>query len=78
MYLFSHSVNFCIAANSAKWYYLQLPEDSPPHHLLAPLKTLVFSHLGSVVAGSFLTGWFSLFDYLFDCLRSDTPATTEQ
>lgn len=36
---------------------------------LHPLKTLVCKHFGSVVGGSFMTGFFTLGDYLFDLIK---------
>ena len=41
--------------------------------LFLPLKFLITKHIGSVIASSFLTGWFTAPDYVFDTLRSDAP-----
>lgn len=34
-------------------------------------------NFGSVVAGSFMVGWFTVPDYIFDCFRSDAPRSEE-
>lgn len=36
------------------------------------MKTLVCKHFGSVIAGSFMTGFFTLGDYIFDLLKGES------
>ena len=39
-----------------------------------PVKLLLCKHLGSVIAGSFMTGFFSIPDLIFDLLKPDENA----
>lgn len=39
-----------------------------------PVKLLLCKHLGSVIAGSFMTGFFSVFDLIFDLIKPDENA----
>lgn len=47
------------------------------HGVFTPLKLLITKNLGSVVAGSFMNGFFSLFDLIFDLLRPESQSTCE-
>ena len=75
MYPFNYLVNFCISGNAVLWYYR---EQSNPgvdgHGIFYPLKLLVCKHIGSVIAASFLTGFFSIFDFIFDMIK---PSSTQ-
>lgn len=39
--------------------------------MFLPAKYFITYHFGSVVASSFIAGWFAGPDYIFDCVRSD-------
>lgn len=45
--------------------------------MFLPFKYLLTKHFGSVVAGSFMTGWFAVPDYIFDSIRSDELSNEE-
>jgi hypothetical protein len=47
------------------------------HNVFTPLKFLITKNFGSVVAGSFMNGFFSFFDLIFDLLRPDPHSTFE-
>ena len=51
-----------------QWYY---DEDQS---FFYPFKLLICKHFGSVVAGSFMTGFFSIFDFLLDFIK---PSSSE-
>lgn len=55
-----------VSGNAVSWYYLK--EDNQ-WSCLHPLKTLILKHFGSVVGGSFMTGFFTIGDYLLDILK---------
>lgn len=55
--------NFCIAGNAVAWYY------SADWSCQTPMSNLICKHFGSVVAGSFMTGFFSIGDYFFDLIK---------
>jgi hypothetical protein len=64
-------VNFCVSGNAVHWFFEESrPED---HHVkksvFYPAKLLVMKHFGSVIAGSFMTGFLAAFDMIFDFLR---------
>ena len=42
-----------------------------------PKKTLITKHFGSVVAGSFMTGFFALGDYIFDLIKPSSKESEE-
>ena len=67
------SFNFCISGNTAEWYFSRMDEGASAASKLLPAKYLLLRHLGSVVASSFMSGWFTIADYIFDFLRSDIP-----
>ena len=43
-----------------------------------PVKYLFLKNFGSVIASSFMTGWFTVPDYIFDTIRSDAPPAEGQ
>jgi hypothetical protein len=47
------------------------------HTVFTPLKLLLTKNFGSVVGGSFMNGFFSLFDLIFDLLRPDSTSNCE-
>lgn len=52
-----------ISGNAVSWYFGT--NDSCVH----PFRVFLYKHFGSVVAGSFMTGFFSLGDMIFDMLK---------
>lgn len=66
MYIFLNLVNFVISGNAVSWYYL--PENKQ-WSWLEPLKFLICKHMGSVIAGSFMIGFFTVGDYLHDLIK---------
>jgi len=71
MYLNNYIVNFVISSHTVYWvlkggYILCLTECCGSIDIL---KCLLFKHFGSVVASSFVNGFFFLPDFLFDYLR---------
>lgn len=52
-----------MSGNAVSWYY------DAKWNCVHPLKTLICRHFGSVIGGSFMTGFFTLGDYLFDLIK---------
>jgi hypothetical protein len=75
MYIFIlFQVNFCVSGNSVHWF---LEENKGDNHknvkknVFYPAIVMVRKHLGTVIAGAFMTGFFSIFDAIFDLLRPE-------
>jgi hypothetical protein len=47
------------------------------HTVFTPIKLLITKNFGSVVAGAFMNGFFSIFDLIFDLLRPDSDSNNE-
>jgi hypothetical protein len=65
-------VNFCVSGNAVHWFLEENKGDNHPHvhkNAFYPAIVMVKKHLGSVIAGAFMTGFFSIFDAIFDFLR---------
>lgn len=70
MYFLSYLVNFCVSGNAVNWYYQR--NDLGCLH---PFKVLLCKHFGSVVGGSFMTGFFTIGDYLFDMIKPSVSSS---
>lgn len=63
--------SFCISDQTVNWCYAK------PYGLFAPFKLLLCKHLGSVIAGSFMTGFIGWMDIIFDTLKPRKNADSE-
>lgn len=59
-----NSVNFLVSGNAVNWYY-----GKDELTCMHPMRVLVCKHLGSVIGGSFMTGFFTIGDYIFDLIK---------
>ncbi len=59
-------VNFVVSGNAVEWYFKAITEE---RHCGKPLVRLLSKHWGSVVGGSFLNGFFKIFDMFADCFN---------
>jgi hypothetical protein len=73
MYFVIILVYFCLGGNAIGWYFKEQDEEYR-NGSIYPLGLLLSKHLGSVIACSFMTGFFTLFDLVFDMVR---PVSTE-
>jgi hypothetical protein len=72
MYKIGYIVNYLVSGNAVSWYFL--PENGQWSCGMPP-KTFLLKHFGSVVGGSFMTGFFALPDYFLDLFKPsiDSP-----
>lgn len=63
MYSLCYSGNYCVSGNAVAYYF------DKDWSCIHPLKTMTCKHLGSIVGGSFMTGFFGLGDFIFDLLK---------
>lgn len=63
-------VNFCISAQVVNWHYKKDPG------FFYPFQLLLMKHLGTVIAGSFMTGFFALPDFLLDTVKPNKNKDT--
>lgn len=63
--------NFCIAGTAVGWYY------DKDFSCFYPLQLLFGKHFGSVIGGSFMTGFFSIGDYIFDFIKPDEESNPD-
>ena len=66
------SFNFCVSGTAVGWYY-----NDNDIGCFTPINWLFTKHFGSVVGGSFMTGFFSIGDYLFDFIKPDEKENPE-
>lgn len=71
MYLFHNVVNFCVSGQAVNWYF---DEDKG---FFYAFKLLLCKHMGSVIGGAFMTGFFSIGDFLFDFVKPDENANPD-
>ena len=57
-------VNFAVSGQAVNWYF-----EKHENGFCYPLQLLVCKHLGSVIAGSFMTGSLSIEDFIFDFFK---------
>jgi hypothetical protein len=60
-------VNFFISGYTINWYY-NLADDTNSKYI-NPVSNLLRFHWGSIGAGSFMTGFFTIFDLIFEILE---------
>jgi hypothetical protein len=72
MYSMGYVVNYLVSGNAVSWYFL--PENSQWSYTM-PLKTYICKHFGSVVGGSFMTGFFTSGDYLLELIKPSIDTT---
>ena len=54
-----------MSGNAVAWYH------ENEWSCLHPFRCLIFKHLGSVIGGSFMTGFFTIGDYFFDLVKPE-------
>ena len=62
-----------MSGTTVLWYYEKEEECCGCY----PLKLLFCKHFGSVIAGSFMNGFFSILDYIFDFLKPNVEENPE-
>lgn len=63
--IYYNIVNYLISGNAVSWYYFPANGQWSCAH---PIRTLMYKHFGSVVGGSFMTGFFTIGDYMLDLI----------
>ena len=61
-----------MSGNAVHWFLEEGKDDNHPNakkNFLYPAILLLTKHFGTVIAGAFVTGFFSIFDAIFDFLR---------
>ena len=64
-------VNFCVSTQAVNWYF------EKDEGFCYGFQLLLCKHLGSVIGGAFMTGFFSVEDFIFDFIKPDENANPD-
>lgn len=67
LYAFYNLANFCVSSHTINWY-LKIPNDC--NSVTNTLKLLFCKHLGSIIGGAFVNGFFFVTQAVVDLIRS--------
>jgi hypothetical protein len=67
LYMFCNLANFCVSFHTVNWY-LKIPNDCGS--VCNNFKLLFGKHIGSIIGGAFVNGFFFLIQAILDLIRS--------